>query len=134
MHKFLELLKIISHYLTEILSRIRSFICAKFDFFQTFTEPPDCFQGCQATPTNVQRINPSPTILPTEIIKENENNGGENEEEEDFFEADRQFWIVTVLKSDGKDPVLTDLKNNLAKLYKMAFQRYANNKLGAFIK
>lgn len=50
----------------------------------------------------------------TEIVDEGEN----------FFDADRQFWLLTVLKSDGKDPVLVDLKNSLAKLYKTAFQRY----------
>lgn len=37
--------------------------------------------------------------------------------------ADRQFWLLTVLKGDGKDPVILDLKNNLAKLYKTAFSR-----------
>lgn len=69
--------------------------------------------------------------MPTESVKENEvgedPNRGKgiegNEEGEDFFEADRQFWLVTVLRSDGKDPIITDLKNSLAKLYKIAFQR-----------
>lgn len=45
------------------------------------------------------------------------------ENEEDLFDADRQFWLLTVLKSDGTDPVIIDLKNSLAKLYKTAFQR-----------
>ncbi|XP_056636650.1 uncharacterized protein LOC130445148 [Diorhabda sublineata] len=50
--------------------------------------------------------------------------------EEDFFDADRQFWLLTVLKSDGKDPVIVELKNSLAKLYKTAFQRQQEKHLG----
>ncbi|XP_022903156.2 uncharacterized protein [Onthophagus taurus] len=46
------------------------------------------------------------------------------------LDADRQFWLLTVLKSDGKDPVLIDLKNSLAKLYKKAFQRQQEKHLG----
>lgn len=57
-------------------------------------------------------IKPSPTYT---------NDSMENEE--DLFDADRQFWLLTVLKSDGTDPVIIDLKNSLAKLYKTAFQR-----------
>lgn len=56
-------------------------------------------------------IKPTPTYIP------------EQNQDDDFFDADRQFWLLTVLKSDGKDPVIIDLKNSLAKLYKTAFQR-----------
>ncbi|KAK4887701.1 hypothetical protein RN001_003972 [Aquatica leii] len=45
-------------------------------------------------------------------------------------DADRQFWLLTVLKSDGKSPPVTDLKNGLEKLYKIAFQRQQERHLG----
>lgn len=47
-----------------------------------------------------------------------------------FSEADRQFWLLTVLKSDGKDPVIVDLKKSLARLYKTAFERQQERHLG----
>lgn len=97
-------------------------------FLKTYTETPECFHGCKATSSPIPegKIEPSPTIVPTDTIKENQNNenkGSGEEDDDDFFDADRQFWLVTVLKSDGKDPIITDLKNSLAKLYKTAFQR-----------
>lgn len=63
--------------------------------------------------------------MPTESVTDDENHDKrvEGDEEEDVLDADRQFWLVTVLRSDGKDPIITDLKNSLAKLYKTAFER-----------
>lgn len=62
--------------------------------------------------------------MPTELATDDENHNNRVEgDDEDVLEADRQFWLVTVLRSDGKDPIITDLKNSLAKLYKTAFER-----------
>uniref|UniRef100_A0A1Y1LLV8 Uncharacterized protein n=2 Tax=Photinus pyralis TaxID=7054 RepID=A0A1Y1LLV8_PHOPY len=45
-------------------------------------------------------------------------------------DADRQFWLLTVLKTDGNNPTVNDLKNGLANLYKTAFQRQQERHLG----
>ncbi|CAG9768533.1 unnamed protein product [Ceutorhynchus assimilis] len=38
--------------------------------------------------------------------------------------ANQQFWLLTVLRNDdGRNPILTEIQNSLARLYKMAFQR-----------
>lgn len=104
-----------------------SFVNSILVFFKTFTETPECFQGCQATspPIPDGKIEPSPTVVPTESGTDDENRDKriEGDDEENVLEADRQFWLVTVLRSDGKDPIITDLKNSLAKLYKTAFER-----------
>lgn len=68
-----------------------------------------CTHNCEGVQVPDGAINPTATYNETG--------------EEDFLDADRQFWLLTVLKSDGKDPILTDLKRSLAKLYKTAFQR-----------
>ncbi|XP_044749359.1 uncharacterized protein LOC123310056 isoform X2 [Coccinella septempunctata] len=49
---------------------------------------------------------------------------------DNLIDADKEFWIVTVIKTDGKDPELIDLKNRLVKLYKKAFQRQQERHLG----
>ncbi|KAG5866724.1 hypothetical protein JTB14_000537 [Gonioctena quinquepunctata] len=93
------------------------------------TTTPKCPSDCSTPPatstTFEEEIKPSPAIRiePTEGLEEGEFG-------EDFFDADRQFWLLTVLKSDGKDPVIIDLKNSLAKLYKTAFQRQQERHLG----
>ncbi|XP_018563780.1 uncharacterized protein LOC108905425 isoform X2 [Anoplophora glabripennis] len=80
-----------------------------------------CSHDCEAPLTPEGQISPSPTLTSTtEFVDEGE----------DFFDADRQFWLLTVLKSDGRDPVIIDLKNSLAKLYKTAFQRQQERHLG----
>ncbi|RZB40172.1 uncharacterized protein BDFB_005771, partial [Asbolus verrucosus] len=78
-----------------------------------------CSFNCEAPSLATDEITPTPTLNPDEITTE-----------EGFFDADRQFWLLTVLKSDGKDPVIIDLKNSLAKLYKTAFQRQQERHLG----
>lgn len=82
-----------------------------------------CSDNCVAAPIptlpDADTINPSRTV-PTPIDNEM---GSEDDVEVDLFDADRQFWLLTVLRSDGKDPVIVDLKNSLAKLYKKAFER-----------
>lgn len=98
---------------------------------QNRTETPECFHGCQTSQVPIPdgEIKPSPTLVSTESSKHNEveedgdRGKGLEGNDEDFLEADRQYWIVTVLKSNGDDPMITDLKNSLVKLYKMAFQR-----------
>ncbi|KAJ8919345.1 hypothetical protein NQ315_003929 [Exocentrus adspersus] len=80
-----------------------------------------CSHDCEAPLTPEGQISPSPTLTTTTELVDGE---------EDFFDADRQFWLLTVLKSDGKDPVIIDLKNSLAKLYKTAFQRQQERHLG----
>ncbi|XP_072383378.1 uncharacterized protein [Diabrotica undecimpunctata] len=65
-------------------------------------------------------IRPSPTY----------SNDTDLDDSEEDFDADRQFWLLTVLKSDGKDPMIVDLKNSLANLYKTAFQRQQEKHLG----
>ncbi|CAH0560395.1 unnamed protein product [Brassicogethes aeneus] len=74
---------------------------------------PNCIIDCTT-------IGPGENIKPTRTLPP----------DEDFSDADRQFWLLTVLKSDGKDPVMIDLKNSLAKLYKTAFQRQQDYHLG----
>ncbi|XP_074038328.1 uncharacterized protein isoform X2 [Leptinotarsa decemlineata] len=92
------------------------------------TTTPKCSRDClteQTTQAMEGEIRPSPTLKTVDF------DGQENGEfGEDFFDTDRQFWLLTVLKSDGKDPVIIDLKNSLAKLYKIAFQRQQERHLG----
>ncbi|XP_018330536.1 uncharacterized protein LOC108740646 [Agrilus planipennis] len=45
-------------------------------------------------------------------------------------DVDHQFWLITVLESDGKNLILTDLKDSLEKLYKTAFNRHQKLHLG----
>lgn len=78
-----------------------------------------CSFNCEAPSLTTEEIVPTPTLYPDE-----------SSTDDDFFDADRQFWLLTVLKSDGKDPVIIDLKNSLAKLYKTAFQRQQERHLG----
>lgn len=73
-----------------------------------------CSINCESPVVTTEEITPTPT----------------QPSEDDFLDADRQFWLLTVLKSDGKDPVIIDLKNSLAKLYKTAFQRQQERHLG----
>ncbi|XP_044254023.1 uncharacterized protein LOC123004699 isoform X2 [Tribolium madens] len=73
-----------------------------------------CSFNCETPVTTTEEITPTPTQPP----------------DDDFLNADRHFWLLTVLKSDGKDPVIIDLKNSLAKLYKTAFQRQQERHLG----
>ncbi|CAG9864711.1 unnamed protein product [Phyllotreta striolata] len=78
-----------------------------------------CSIDCNTVPSVPDgEIKPSPTFSNDSI------------DGDDFFDADRQFWLLTVLKSDGKDPVVVDIKNSLAKLYKTAFQRQQDKHLG----
>lgn len=84
-----------------------------------------CSIDCQPTTTekNIeeQTISPTPTQIPETTTSD----------EDEVFEVDQQFWIITVLKArDGKDPVIIDLKKSLAKLYKTAFQRHQEKHLG----
>lgn len=46
------------------------------------------------------------------------------------LDADKEFWLLTVLKSDGKDPDIVDLRKSLANLYKKAFLRQQAKHLG----
>lgn len=75
---------------------------------------PKCVFNCEG-PTN-----PEGNITPTATYEPNPLN---STVEEEYLDADRQFWLLTILKSDGKDPIIVDLKNSLAKLYKVAFHR-----------
>lgn len=75
-----------------------------------------CNLSCEGPSVPDGDIKPTPT---TATIPEQNNVTVDYEDEN----ADRQFWLLTVLKGDGKDPVILDLKNNLAKLYKTAFHR-----------
>ncbi|KAI4462882.1 hypothetical protein MML48_4g00001885 [Holotrichia oblita] len=69
---------------------------------------------------------PDGEINPTSVY----NIDYDNSTDDDGLDADRQYWLLTVLKSDGKDPVLIDLRNSLAKLYRRAFQRQQERHLG----
>ncbi|KAJ8973906.1 hypothetical protein NQ317_004177 [Molorchus minor] len=82
-----------------------------------------CSHNCEESSTPDGQIDPSPTLAPVPTESS-------TSEIEEFFNADRQFWLLTVLKSDGRDPVIIDLKNSLAKLYKTAFQRQQARHLG----
>ncbi|XP_066146988.1 uncharacterized protein [Euwallacea fornicatus] len=78
------------------------------------TQAHKCLFNC--TESSEGEISPTPTF-PGSI-------------DEDFSNASQQFWLLTVLKGDGKDPVIIDLKNSLARLYKVAFQRQQARHLG----
>lgn len=93
-------------------------------FLQTSIETTTkCSYNCEGPSTPDGEINPTSTTTTTESQS--------NISIDDYDEnADRQFWLLTVLKSDGKDPVILDLKNNLAKLYKTAFHRQQERHLG----
>lgn len=82
-------------------------------FPQTIKPPTNCVINCNPT------IPAEGEIIPTSVY----NGDYDNSTDEDGLDADRQYWLLTVLKSDGKDPILIDLKNSLAKLYRKAFQR-----------
>jgi hypothetical protein len=84
-------------------------------FIDTTTK---CSFNCEAPSITTEEITPTPTL------------NSETTTDDDFNDADRHFWLLTVLKSDGKDPVIIDLKNSLAKLYKTAFQRQQERHLG----
>ncbi|CAH1973441.1 unnamed protein product [Acanthoscelides obtectus] len=80
-----------------------------------------CVHNCDAPGVPDDQISPSPTISsPTPMVPE----------EEDGFAADRQFWLITVLKTDGRDPAILDLKTSLEKLYRKAFERQHERHLG----
>nr|CAI5863774.1 unnamed protein product [Callosobruchus analis] len=81
-----------------------------------------CTHSCDSPRTVPEdRITPSPTVnIPTQIVLE----------QDDDFGADRQFWLITVLKTDGVDPVISDLKTSLEKLYRKAFERQHERHLG----
>ncbi|KAK5644004.1 hypothetical protein RI129_007849 [Pyrocoelia pectoralis] len=86
---------------------------------QTFSDTTTNCPYCDTTMTSDQDISPTPTF----------------ESYEDYTsdyvpDADRQFWLLTVLKTDGTNPTRQDLKNGLAKLYKTAFQRQQERHLG----
>ncbi|KAL3267108.1 hypothetical protein HHI36_011248 [Cryptolaemus montrouzieri] len=72
---------------------------------------------------------PGGNILPTPRYDE-KNITTEPSDIDNLIDADREFWIVTVFKTDGKDPEITNLKNSLVKLYKKAFQRQQDRHLG----
>ncbi|KAF5305934.1 hypothetical protein FQR65_LT07545 [Abscondita terminalis] len=89
-------------------------------FNQSQTETTtSCSFNCDTTITPEGEISPTPTFEPY-----NENSTVL------VPDADRQFWLLTVLKSDGQSPTITDLKNSLEKLYKTAFQRQQERHLG----
>lgn len=79
---------------------------------------PKCVYNCEGPVNPDGNINPTP---PTTY----ESSPLNTTEIDEYLDADRQFWLLTVLKSDGKDPIIVDLKNSLAKLYRIAFQRYS---------
>ncbi|KAJ8949709.1 hypothetical protein NQ318_013578 [Aromia moschata] len=81
-----------------------------------------CSYNCGEPATPEGQISPSPTL--------GSSSPGNIPDGEEFFDADRHFWLLTVLRSDGKDPVIIDLKNSLARLYKTAFQRQQARHLG----
>ncbi|XP_050299309.1 uncharacterized protein LOC126738160 isoform X2 [Anthonomus grandis grandis] len=84
----------------------------------------NCTIDCHPTTTPIGEITPTPTIT--------ERNGIDDSDDEqiNFSNANQQFWLLTVLQGDGKDPAIIDLKNSLAKLYKIAFQRQQAYHLG----
>ncbi|XP_017772514.1 PREDICTED: uncharacterized protein LOC108559681 isoform X2 [Nicrophorus vespilloides] len=53
-----------------------------------------------------------------------------NDTDQSLNFADRQFWLLTVLKTAGKDPDLDDLERSLTNLYKKAFLRQQAKHLG----
>lgn len=81
---------------------------------QGINSTPKCVYNCE------KPINPDGNITPTPTYEPSPLNSTETDE---YIDADRQFWLLTVLKSDGKDPIIVDLKHSLAKLYRIAFQR-----------
>ncbi|XP_060531947.1 uncharacterized protein LOC132705394 [Cylas formicarius] len=83
------------------------------DSFHNETTTPKCVFNCESPHTPNGEITPSPT-----------------QTEGDSSEASQQFWIVTILKSDGRNPIVTNLTNSLAKLYKTAFDRQQERHLG----
>lgn len=86
---------------------------------KTVDNTTKCSFNCEIPSLTTEPITPTPTQSSDEATTE-----------DTFFDADRQFWLLTVLRSDGKDPVMIDLKNSLAKLYKTAFQRQQEKHLG----
>ncbi|ERL93800.1 hypothetical protein D910_11086 [Dendroctonus ponderosae] len=79
----------------------------------TSARPPNCTVNCLTSASDGE-------ITPTPTFSGDADTGNIGD---DFSAAKEQFWLLTVLKSDGKDPVIIDLKNSLANLYKTAFQR-----------
>ncbi|XP_045479793.1 uncharacterized protein LOC123684544 isoform X2 [Harmonia axyridis] len=75
-------------------------------------------------------VSPTPKCLGECGPKENTSENSKPSDTDNLIDADKEFWIVTVIKTDGKDPELTDLKNRLVKLYKKAFQRQQDRHLG----
>ncbi|XP_031341169.1 uncharacterized protein LOC116169264 isoform X2 [Photinus pyralis] len=74
---------------------------------------------CDTTMTPDGEISPTPTF-----------DSYEDSTTDYVPDADRQFWLLTVLKTDGNNPTVNDLKNGLANLYKTAFQRQQERHLG----
>ncbi|XP_030766460.1 uncharacterized protein LOC115890385 [Sitophilus oryzae] len=102
---------------------------SKTPYNESTTPKALCTNDCDIPEPPSNEINPTPT--------QNEGNDGKSGRnhdhdgsDDDFLDAGRQFWLVTVLRSDGKDPAIVDLKNSLAKLYKVAFQRQQDQHLG----
>ncbi|KAH1019418.1 hypothetical protein HUJ04_009243 [Dendroctonus ponderosae] len=86
----------------------------------TSARPPNCTVNCLTSASDGE-------ITPTPTFSGDADTGNIGD---DFSAAKEQFWLLTVLKSDGKDPVIIDLKNSLANLYKTAFQRQQAQHLG----
>ncbi|KAF5304567.1 hypothetical protein FQA39_LY09618 [Lamprigera yunnana] len=87
---------------------------------QTYTESTtDCPFNCDTSLTPEGEISPTPTFT-----------SYDNNFTDFFPDADRQFWLLTVLRTDGRTPTVKDLKNSLEKLYKTAFQRQQERHLG----
>lgn len=87
---------------------------------QTNTEteiPSECVIDCETVTILNEEIKPTPTFYNHTVIPIIGGNNFTNST------ADRHFWLLTVIKTDGKEPVVAVLEKRLAKLYSVAFRR-----------
>nr|CAH7716866.1 unnamed protein product [Callosobruchus chinensis] len=113
---------------TEIVHKTKTVVSTVFikspqsSLNETSGNKSQCAHSCDSPrPVPEDKITPSPTVSdPTQVVPE----------QDDGFGADRQFWLITVLKTNGVDPVISDLKTSLEKLYRKAFERQHERHLG----
>ncbi|KAK9872170.1 hypothetical protein WA026_016223 [Henosepilachna vigintioctopunctata] len=90
---------------------------------ETTKATPKCNENCGTL------TSPGENILPTPRFDET-TASTDPSDIDNSIDADREFWIITVFKTNGRDPELKNLKNSLVKLYKKAFQRQQERHLG----
>lgn len=89
---------------------------------QTNTEiqtPSECVIDCENVSTPEGEIRPTPTYENHTTLPSIPDYGDKGN-----ATADRHFWLLTVIKTDGQEPMVAVLEKRLAKLYSVAFRRY----------